>query len=83
VFITPKRLFEPTVMFFRLTNSLVTFQMMMNEILWDLINTGEIANFIDNVIVGTKEKKEHNEVVEEMVKRLAENDLYVKPEKCK
>jgi len=83
VFITPKRLFEPTVMFFRLTNSLVTFQMMMNEILWDLINIGEIANFIDNVIVGTKEKKEHNEVVEEMVKRLAENDLYVKPEKCK
>ena len=67
MFITPKRLFEPTVMFFRLTNSLVTFQMMMNKILWDLINTGEIANFIDNVIVGTKKEKEHNEVVEEMV----------------
>ena len=83
MFITPKRLFEPTVMFFRLTNSLVTFQMMMNKILWDLINTGEIANFIDNVIVGTKKEKEHNEVVEEMVKRLAENGLYVKTEKCK
>jgi hypothetical protein len=31
-FLTPKGLFEPTVMFFRLTNSPVTFQMMMNTI---------------------------------------------------
>ena len=56
---------------------------MMNEILWNLINTGEMASFIDDIIVGTKEKKEHDEVVEEVVKRLAENNLYVKPEKYK
>ena len=56
---------------------------MMNEILWDLINIGEMASFIDDIIVGTKEKKEHDEVVEEVVKRLAENNLYVKPEKYK
>ena len=30
-----------------------------------------------------EEKKEHNKVVEKVIKRLAENDLYVKPEKCK
>ena len=35
-------------------------------------------SFIDAVIVGTKEKEGHNEVVEEVVKRLAENDLYTK-----
>jgi len=29
--------FEPTVMFFSLTNSLAMFQTIMNEILWDLI----------------------------------------------
>jgi len=29
--------------------------MMMNEILWDLINTEKVANFIDNVIVGMEE----------------------------
>ena len=55
----------------------------MNEILWDLINTGKVASFIDNVIVGMEGEKEHNELIEEVVKRLTENDLYVKPEKCK
>ena len=40
-------------------------------------------SFIDDVIVGTEEEKWYNEVVEEVVKRLAENNLYVKPEKCK
>jgi len=55
----------------------------MNEILWDLINTGEVASFIDNIIVRTEEEKGHDEVVEEVVKRLVENDLYVKPEKYK
>jgi len=56
---------------------------MMNEILWDLINTGKVASFIDNVIIGIEGEKGHNELIEKVVKRLAENDLYVKPEKCK
>jgi len=42
-----------------------------------------VASFIDDVIIGTETKKEHEEIVEEVVKRLAENDLYVKPKKCK
>ena len=40
-------------------------------------------SFIDNVIIGTEKEKEHDRIVEEVVKRLAENNLYVKPEKCK
>jgi len=79
----PEESFEPTVMFFGLTNSTATFQTMMNEILRDLLNTGKIASFIDDVIVRTEEKKEHDEVVEEVVRRLEKNDLYVKLEKCK
>ena len=75
--------FEPTVMFFRLTNSLATFQAIMNELLRDLINTGKVVVFIGNVIVGTEIEKGHNELVVEVIKRLEENDLYVKPEKCK
>ena len=43
-----------------------------------MINTGEVASFIDNIIIETKEKEKHNKVVEEVVKRLAENDLYIK-----
>jgi len=56
---------------------------MINEILWDLINIGKVASFIDNVIIGMEEEEEHKELVEEVVKRLVENDLYVKLEKCK
>ena len=55
----------------------------MNEILQNLINTVEVASFIDNVIIEIEREKEHNKVVEEVVKRLAKNDLYVKPEKYK
>ena len=42
-----------------------------------------MGSFIDNVIIGTEGEEEHDEIVEEEVKRLAENDLYVKPEKYK
>jgi len=70
-------------MFFSLANLLVIFQTIMNKILQDLINTREITSFINNVIVEIKEKKEYNEVVEEVVKRLVENDLYLKLEKYK
>jgi len=80
---TPKKSFEPTVMFFGLTNSPATFQAMMNELLRNLINTGKVAVFINDVIVGTENKEGHDELVVEIIKRLEENDLYVKPEKCK
>jgi len=69
-------------MFFGLTNSLATFQTIMNNILRDLINTREVASFINNVLVGTKEKKGYDEVVEKIVRKLVENNLYVNLEKC-
>ena len=82
-FIIPEGSFKPMVMFFGLTNSPATFQAMMNELLRDLINTEKVAVFIDDVIVGTESEEGYNELVAEIVKRLEENDLYVKPEKCK
>ena len=82
-FTMPEESFEPTVIFFGLTNSPATFQAMMNELLRDLINTGKVAVFIDDVIVGTEMEEGHDELVVEVVKRLEENNLYVKPEKCK
>jgi len=74
--------FEPTVIFFRMTNSPTTFQAMINEILRDLINKRKVTVFVDDVLVRTETEKEHNEIVEEVLKRLEENNLYVKPEKC-
>ena len=40
-------------------------------------------SFIDDLTIGTDGEEGYNELVEEVVKRLAENDLHVKPEKCK
>ena len=74
--------FEPVVMFFGMTNLPATFQTMMNEILQDMINEGKVAVFVDDVLVGTEIKEEHDEIVEKVLKRLEENDLYVKLEKC-
>ena len=79
----PERSFEPTVIFFGLINSPATFQTMMNELLRDLINTGKVAAFIDDMIVRTETEEGHDNIVTEVIKRLEENDLYVKPEKCK
>jgi len=43
-----------------------------------LVNTGEVASFINNIILETKKKeKEHDEIVKIVVKRLAENNLYI------
>ena len=42
-----------------------------------------VAAFIDDVIVEIEEKEGHDELVVEVVKRLVENDLYIKLEKCK
>ena len=74
--------FEPTVMFFRMTNSPVTFQAMMNEILRNMINKGKVVAFVDNVLVRTETEERYNEIMEEVLRRLEENDLYVKLEKC-
>jgi len=74
--------FEPVIMFFGLTNSLATFQTMMNDIFRDLINKGDVATFIDDMLVGTETEEGHNELVEEILRRLEEHDLYIKPEKC-
>jgi len=69
-------------MFFRITNLPATFQAMMNEILRDLVNESKIIVFVDNVLVGTEIERGHDEIVEEVLRRLEKNNLYMKPEKC-
>jgi len=69
-------------MFFGITDSPAMFQAMMNEILRDMINEGKVAVFVDDVLVGTEMEKGHDKIVEEVLRRLEENGLYVKPEKC-
>jgi len=80
-FTTLIELFEPTVMFFGLTNSPATFQAMINNLLRDLINKGNIVSFIDDVLVATEMEKEYDKIAKEVLRHMEENDLYVKPEK--
>jgi len=82
MFTTHLEMYKSTVMFFGLTNLPVTFQAMMNDIFRDLIDTGDVAAFMDNMLVGTEDEKKHNEIVEEVLRRIEENNLYIKPEKC-
>ena len=81
VFMTHVGSFEPTVMFFGMTNSPATFQAMINEILRDMINEEKVAAFVDNVLVETETEEGYDKIVEEVLKQLEENDLYIKPEK--
>ena len=55
----------------------------MNDLFCDLINQGDIATFINDILVVTDTEEGHNELVEEILKRLEENNLFIKPEKCK
>ena len=81
-FSMPEGSFEPMVMFFGLTNSPAMFQAMMNDLLRDLVVEEKAAVFIDDVMIATEIEKGHDEIVEEVLRRPEENDLFVKPEKC-
>ena len=73
--------FELTVMFFGLTNLLVTFQVIINNLLRDMIEAEDVTEFIDNVMVRIEAEEEHNNIIEEVLRRMAENNLFVKLEK--
>lgn len=59
VFTTSAGLFEPTIMFFVLTNSPATFQMMMNTILQSIIIEGKVQVYMDDIMVATIDKEDH------------------------
>jgi len=73
--------FEPIVMFLRLTNLLVAFQAIMNNFLRDMIEIGDIAVLIDDVMAGTVTEEGYNEIMEKVLMRIAKNNLFVKSEK--
>jgi len=54
---------------------------MINENLRDMINKGKMVAFVDDVLIGTETEERYDKIVEEVLRRLEENVLYVKPEK--
>jgi len=69
-------------MFFGLTSLPVTFQAIINDFLRDIIEAGDVAAFINDVMVGTKTEVGQNDIVEEVSRRIMENNLFVKLKKC-
>ena len=82
-FITNQGLFKPTVMFFGLTNSPVTFQTMINAIFAEEIAEGWLIVYMDNILVATKDNLQfHERCIHWMLEKLKKHDLYLKPGKC-
>jgi hypothetical protein len=81
--ITNRMEVEPTVMGFGMMNSPATFQALMNLVFADLIAIGVVAVYMDDILIYTPTIIEHRKIVREVLQRLQDHDLYLKPEKCK
>ena len=82
-FVMHKGAFELLVMYFGLCNSPTTFQKMMNEIFHDMSDVCVV--YIDDLMIFTDmdDQEKHDRIVLEVLKWLRDNDLFVKPEKCR
>ena len=70
------------IMFFELCNAPATFQTFINEIFKDLIGTGKVVIYLDDILIFSKDAKEHKHLVKQVFKILKDNKLYLKPSKC-
>ncbi len=78
-------------MFFRLTNSPATFQMMINTIFRTEVAQGWLSVYMDDIVIHTKREshkteqqhlEQHRLYTHHMLHKLEQNNLYLKPEKC-
>lgn len=75
-------LFEPMVMFFGLTNSPTTFQLLMDTIFTDEIARGWLTIYMDDILIASDSKEDQLEKTRLVFQKLLDNNLYLKPEKC-
>jgi hypothetical protein len=76
-FCTNRGLFEPLVMYFGLTNSLATFQMMLNEIFQDLITEGVVSIYLDDILIFTNSLEDHHRITGLVLDRMRKHKLYL------
>jgi hypothetical protein len=81
-FKTNRGLFEPTVMFFGMCNSLATFQAMMDSIFSDMIEGREVIVYMDDILIFAENQEELQEWTKQVLQQLREHDLFLKPKKC-
>ena len=53
----------------------------MNNLLGDMVVEEKVAVFIDDMMIATEMEEGHDKIVEEVLRRLEKNDLFIKPEK--
>ena len=82
-FITSKGLFEPTVMFFRLSNSPATFQRFMNDSFKDMIAEGWLIVYMDDMLITASDEKTNVKQTKRVLQRMKELNLHLKLKKCK
>src|ERR1700730_17030009 len=80
-FRTRYRSFEWCVMPFGLTNAPATFQHFMNDIFSDLLDMFMVI-YLDDILIYSDDPKQHIEHVQEVLRRLRENGLFLNPAKC-
>jgi hypothetical protein len=66
---------------FGLSNAPATFQNMMNHIFQDFLDLGLIV-YLDNILIYAETEEEHDHIVTEVLKHLAENRLAILQDKC-
>ena len=76
-FTTSRGLFEPQVMLFGLTNSPATFQALMNTIFVDLVAAGQVAIYLDDILIYSPTPEEHRQTTHKVLQRLHAHDLYL------
>jgi hypothetical protein len=78
-----KGLFEPTVMFFGMCNSLATFQAMMDNIFMTMIDNRLVIVYMDDILIFANTKEELERITKLVLEKLWEHDLFLKAKKCK
>jgi RNase H-like domain found in reverse transcriptase/Reverse transcriptase (RNA-dependent DNA polymerase)/Integrase zinc binding domain len=81
-FKTNRGLFEPTVMFFRMCNSPATFQAIMDSIFSDMIEERRVIVYMDDILIFAENQEELQERTKQVLQRLREHNLFLKPKKC-
>ncbi|KAK3548349.1 hypothetical protein QTP70_010580 [Hemibagrus guttatus] len=80
-FNTPTGHYEYLVMPFGLTNAPAVFQALINDILRDMLDQFVFV-YLDDILIFSSSLQEHVKHVSKVLRRLLDNHLYVKPEKC-
>jgi len=74
-------LFEPFVMFFKMTNSPTTFQTIMNDVFRTVIAEEVVVVYLDDILIFTKMEEEHKRVVQRVLEILTKHKLFLCLEK--